>query len=92
MDGHVNVIFFWGGEILRENNDIFYSIDPKKMQYIKLGTRYDELRNMVYELMQLSPHHWNLKLSYKYPRLGKFNLADGFRPCSRYSICNERPP
>ena len=73
----MNVNFFWGGEIVQDNNDMYYSQDPKKMQYIKYGTTYEEMKLVVYDLMQISPSHWKLKMSYKYPRLDNFNLVIG---------------
>ena len=34
MDGYVNVNFFWGGEIIKQDNDILYSLDPMSEVYV----------------------------------------------------------
>lgn len=78
MEDYVNVNFFWGGEIIRRDNDIRYSEDPKEMRYIKWGTSYEELREVVFGVMQISPSYWNVKLSFKYPQLGIGNLVTGY--------------
>ena len=74
MDGYVNVNFLWGGEIIKQDNDVLYSLDPKEMKYVKLGTSFEELRDMVFGLMHISRHHWDVK----YPRIGVGNLVSGF--------------
>ena len=78
MDGYVNVNFFLGGEIIKQDNDILYSLDPKEMMFVKLGTSYEELRDIVFQLMHISRHHWDVKLTVKYPRIGVANLVTGF--------------
>ncbi|KAL1818747.1 hypothetical protein ACET3Z_013616 [Daucus carota] len=78
MDGYVNVNFLWGGEIIKQDNDVLYSLDPKEMKYVKLGTSFEELRDMVFGLMHISRHHWDVKLSVKYLRIGVGNLVSGF--------------
>lgn len=78
MNGYINVKFFWGREVIREGNNIMYSIYPRKIQFIRFRTSYDELRNVVYDLMQVIPYHWNIKLSFKYAHFGPFNLVQGF--------------
>ena len=64
MEGYVNVNFFWAGETIRRSDDIRYSVDPKKMKYIRCGTSYEELKEIVYGVMQLSSLQWRVKLSY----------------------------
>ncbi|XP_063942817.1 uncharacterized protein LOC135150445 [Daucus carota subsp. sativus] len=78
MDGYVNVNFFWGGEIIKQDNDVLYTLDPKEMMYVKLSSSLEELRDMVFGLMHISRHHWDVKLSVKYPRIGVSNLVSGF--------------
>lgn len=62
MHGYVNINFFRGENVWEENN-INYSIDPQKMQYIRFGANYDDIKNAVYDLMQIIPYHWNAKMS-----------------------------
>ena len=67
MDCYVSVNFFWGGKVLRQGGLINYSIDPKQMQYVQIGTSYEELKNIIFGLMQISRDHWDVNMSYKYP-------------------------
>ncbi|XP_063936901.1 uncharacterized protein LOC135147649 [Daucus carota subsp. sativus] len=46
MDGYVNVNFFWGGKIIKQDNDVLYTLDPKEMMYVKLSSSLEELRDM----------------------------------------------
>lgn len=79
MEGCVNVNFLWGGRIIRrEDGDITYSTEPNYMRYVMLGTNYEELKAIVYETMNISPYHWNVKLSYKYPQIGIGNVVKGY--------------
>ena len=38
MTAYVNVNIFWGDEIVKQDNDVIYTADPKKMRFIKWGT------------------------------------------------------
>lgn len=78
MEDYVNVNFFWGGEIIRRDDDVRYSIDLKCMRYIKWGTSYEELKDIVYEVMQISRLHWKIDMSCKYPQLGVGNVISSF--------------
>ena len=63
---------------MKQDNDVIYTADPKEMRFIEFGTTLEELHDIVYEVMNISRHHWNLKLSFKYPRLGVGNLVTGY--------------
>ena len=48
------------------------------MRYVSLGTNYAELKGIVYEIMNINPSHWSVKMSYKYPQLGIGNVVTGY--------------
>ncbi|KAL8088704.1 hypothetical protein AgCh_038474 [Apium graveolens] len=77
-NGRPHECFFLGGVVIREGTNINYSIDPKKMMFIMFGACFDELKRLVYNLMNISSYQWNLKLSLKYPYLGQYNLVEDF--------------
>lgn len=78
MENYVNVNFFWGGRIIRRGDDIRYSKDLGGQRYVMLGTKYEEFRGIVYEVMGINPNHWDVKMSYKYPQVGIGNVASHF--------------
>lgn len=78
MGGLVNVNFFWGGRVIRQGGEIRYSMDPKDMRFINSGTSFEELKGIVYEVMNLSEAHWSLKMTYKYPQIGIGNVVTGY--------------
>lgn len=48
------------------------------MQYIIVGTTYEGLKNIVYQLMNISFYHWNIKIRYKYTQIGVHNIVRGY--------------
>lgn len=48
------------------------------MQYIIVGTTYEGLKNIVYQLMNISFYHWNIKIRYKYTQIGVHNTVRGY--------------
>ena len=78
MSDYVNVCFFWGGRVIRQGDEIRYSMDPKAMRFIKSGTSFEELKKHVYEVMNLSEANWMLKMTYKYPQIGIGNVVAGY--------------
>lgn len=48
------------------------------MRFVKHGSTYEDLKAVVFEVMNISPYHWDVKMSFKYPQLGIGNVVTGY--------------
>lgn len=78
MEGYVNVNFLRGGMVIRQSSDIKYSMDSKVIRFISLGINFEDIKNMVLEVMNLSQTHWRVKMTYKYSQIGIGNVVLGY--------------